>query len=90
MSWPDAVNGCFESVAGCLLWTNVRELQRTRIVVGVRILPTALFALWGVWNLFYYPSLGQWWSFLGGGSVVVANTVWVFLAIKYGRQSKGC
>ncbi len=85
MSWADGVNGAFELVSGLLLWNNVRILYRDKQVRGVSIVTTAVFALWGYWNLYYYPSLGQWLSLAGGLSVVLANTAWVGLAWRYRR-----
>lgn len=43
----------------------------------------AFFWSWGIWNLFFYPSLGQWYSFVGGIALVAGNTVWVALALRY-------
>jgi hypothetical protein len=84
MSWlPDAINGTFELMSGFFLWNNVRILIVQKAIRGVSILTTAVFTIWGFWNLFYYPHLGQWLSFFGGINVVMANTVWVSLAIKY-------
>ncbi|KKL71436.1 hypothetical protein LCGC14_2094960, partial [marine sediment metagenome] len=45
------------------------------------------FTAWGYWNMFYYPHLGQWFSFFGGFAIVFVNTVWIVLAITYtGRR----
>jgi len=86
MSWiPDAINGTFEMSGGFLLWNNVRILIKQRSIRGVSIITTAIFSLWGFWNLFYYPHLNQWLSFIGGINVVLANTIWVILAIKFTR-----
>lgn len=83
MTWPDIVNGLFECLGGVLLWANVIRLHRDKRMAGVSIYPTALFMLWGFWNLFYYPSLSQWWSFIGGINVVTANAVWVAQMWRY-------
>lgn len=83
---PDLINGSFELVGGCMGWLNVRALARDKTVRGVRILPSVLFASWGFWNLYYYPSLHQWASFTGGLAIGLANTVWVYLAIKYSTR----
>ena len=83
MTLPDIINGSFELGAGLLIWLNVRRLLRDRCVRGVAILPTTLFMLWGYWNLYYYPHLGHWWSMLAGIAVVIANTTWVVLMIRY-------
>lgn len=80
---PDLVNGLFELCGGLLLWTNVRALHKAKRFEGVAIAPTAFFAAWGVWNLFYYPHLGQTLSFVGGLVVVSANIVWVAQMVYY-------
>lgn len=41
----------------------------------------AFFSAWGIWNLVYYPTLGQWASFIGGVLLVAGNVAWVVLAI---------
>jgi hypothetical protein len=81
----DVVNGSFELLGGFMLWQNVRAIRRDKAVRGVRILPTAFFTLWGIWNLYFYPSLGQWASFVGGLNIVVANLIWVGLMVRYSR-----
>ena len=86
MNIPDLANGCFEGIAGFMLWFNSLKLYRDKQLKGVLIFPTAFFALWGYWNLFYYPHLNQWVSFAMGINVVLANTVWVILAIHYQRR----
>lgn len=75
--WVDAVNACFELFGGVFLWFNVWQIRRDRKLRGVHWVPTLYFSAWGFWNLFYYPSLGQWFSFVGSVSVVVANIVWL-------------
>ena len=86
MSWQDIVNGAFESIAGLLLWNNVRVLLKHKQVHGISIFSTAAFTLWGYWNLYYYPHLNQTISFIGCILVVSANTAWVILAVRYSRK----
>jgi len=74
---PDLINGLFEMVGSVMLWRNVLQLYRDKLVKGVHWNATAFFAAWGYWNLFYYPHLDQWYSFAGGVSIVIANTVWL-------------
>jgi hypothetical protein len=91
--WADCVNGLFESCGGLFVLMNIWRVVKDKTVRGVAIAPTAFFTLWGLWNLYYYPSLGQWVSFGGGIAVVSGNAVWVGLALKYswrgGRHEKG-
>ncbi len=85
----DMTNGIFEIVGGMLLVINIVKLCRDKTLAGVSIWPTLHFTLWGVWNLFYYPSLGQWWSVTGAWFIVIANTVWLILVgwFKWKRKS---
>ena len=80
---PDLVNGLFEFFGGALNWLNVRQLLRDKKLRGVSKIPTATITAWGFWNLYYYPVLGQWLSFVGGLVIVSANFIWVVLAWKY-------
>lgn len=82
-SWPDAVNGAFEALAGLSGINNCRTLYRDKKVRGVSKASTAFFVSWGIWNLFYYPHLGQWISFVGGLFITVTNSVWLGMMIWY-------
>lgn len=80
---PDLVNALFEGFGGLMHWTNVRAIYRDKQIRGVNVWATVLFNFWGAWNLWYYPHLGQWASFWGGLVIVSANSVWVWLALRY-------
>lgn len=79
----DLVNGLFELAGGLFLTFNLRRLWQDKEVKGVSIPVTVFFFTWGVWNLFYYPHLGQWLSFFGGLLLASANVAWVGLAIYF-------
>lgn len=81
----DLVNGFFELGAGLLCWFNVRKILADKKIHGVYWPVQAFFAAWGWWNLYYYPTLNQWFSFAGGIILVAGNTIWVLLAVKYSR-----
>lgn len=83
MQTPDLINGLFELFGGLLNWMNVWKIYKDKTLRGVLWYPTLLFAVWGFWNLFYYPHLEQWLSFFGGLVIVAGNSVWVFLAVRY-------
>jgi hypothetical protein len=85
---PDLVNGAFELTGGAVCWLNVRRLKRDRKVEGVDWRVSAFFSAWGIWNLVYYPSLGQWASFAGGVALVIANSTWVAIAVPLVRAAK--
>lgn len=83
---PDHLNALFEFVGGALIWINVRRLHRDKMIRGVHWGPTGFFAAWGMWNLFYYPHLEQWWSFAGGCFIVTTNTIWVLQMLYYRKK----
>jgi len=82
----DYINGSFEFLGSIMLWSNVHTLYKDKGYLGVCWSTVAFFAAWGYWNLYYYPSLDQWFSFLGGCSITLANTVWLGLMFYYGRK----
>lgn len=87
MQVNDLVNGAFEFIGGLFLWTNVIRLYTDKELKGVNIMPVVFFSSWGYWNLYYYPSLDQWASFVGGLNIVIPNTIWALLAIYYRRKN---
>jgi len=80
---PDLLNGCFELFGSAFILLSIMKVLKTKSSAGVNWIHPAFFTAWGVWNLFYYPHLGQWLSFVGGIGVVSANIIWVSLLIKY-------
>jgi hypothetical protein len=83
MDFADAVNGSFELFGAFALWQNVRAIRRDRRIAGVDWKATAFFQGWGLWNLFYYPSLDQWFSLIGGVAICAVNTTWLYYVWRY-------
>lgn len=77
MNLPDMINGAFEASAGAFSILNVIAIRKSRSIAGVHWLPTCVFSAWGVFNLYYYPHLGQWFSFVGGLSIASINMTWL-------------
>jgi len=88
LSTLDLVNGLFELGGSLVLWLNVRQIRRDKKVDGVHIAPFVFFTLWGFWNWYYYPSLGQWLSLIGGINVPLANAVWLGHVLYYSKRRK--
>lgn len=80
---PDHINAGFEIAAALIVWLNVRQVLRDRKVHGVHWAPILLFSVWGVWNAWYYPSLGQTWSGAAAVFVALANTTWLIYVLAY-------
>jgi hypothetical protein len=89
MSWQDLVNGGFEFFAGFFVLMHCRRLHIDKLVKGVSLVATVFFTSWGIWNLYYYPHLGQWASFYGGLAIVSANALWISMMIYYTRRPHG-
>lgn len=77
MSLPDLANGAFEMCGAAANLLNVFRLWRDRRLQGVHWAGTTYFTAWGLWNLYYYPALDQWFSFAGGLAIVLTNAVWL-------------
>ena len=88
MEIPDLINGSFELLAGFFLLNNCFQVIKDKSVAGVSIISVMFFTLWGFWNLYYYPHLNQMISFFGGLLIVIANTFWVVLLLKYRNPRK--
>ncbi len=83
MDWADMINGTLELVGGLFILLSVVKLHRDKKIMGVSWVHAGFFAGWGYWNLFYYPHLDQWVSFIGGVFIVVTNTVWLGQMLYY-------
>lgn len=77
LSTADIINGLYETFGGVFITLSIRKLHADKRVQGVSWVPTAFFASWGYWNLYFYPHLDQWFSFIGGVGIVTANTIWL-------------
>lgn len=84
--WADKANGLYEMFGGFVVLLHCLRLYEDKKVRGVSITATIFFLSWGVWNLYYYPSLSQWYSFMGGCGIVAANALWIVMMIYYRRK----
>lgn len=80
---PDLINGLFELFGGIAIWGHVRAILRDQKIAGFSPWACAFFTSWGYWNLYYYPHLHQWISFVGGLGIVAGNTAWIMLIWRY-------
>ncbi len=85
---PDVVNGIFEATGAFFVWGNAWKLHQDREIKGVYWPSWIFFSSWGIWNLYYYPSLSQWWSFVGGALLVTGNLAWVTQAALLSRKRR--
>ncbi len=82
----DQVNGLFEAVGSLFIVSSIFRIYKEKEVRGITWQHVAFFMSWGYWNVYYYPSIGQWWSFLGGLLVCLVNTIWFCMMLYYLRK----
>lgn len=79
----DIINALFEVGGGIAVLDHCWRLYRDKEVRGVSMRACFFFTAWGVWNIFYYPHLGQLFSFAGGIFVTMANGIYVSMLAYY-------
>lgn len=84
----DLINSGFELFGALAITLSIMQVLRDKSVAGISWLHIAFFFSWGVWNLFYYPSVGSMWSFYAGIAVAVTNFVYLCLLIYYTYKGK--
>jgi len=84
----DIINAGFEFFATLFVLRNCYVVWDDKKVAGVSVAATAFFMMWGGWNVYYYPSLGQVFSFYCGIGVLLSNILYVGLLIYYSRHPK--
>lgn len=82
----DLINAGFESMAGIFVFLSAWRVYKDKQVRGVSLWMVVFMLSWGIWNLYYYPSLDQWGSFYGGLSVAAANITWIALILYYRKR----
>lgn len=81
---PDRFNALLEYVGVFFaLYNSVILVRDGGLVAGVSVASTAFFTLWGVWNLYYYPHLGQRASGIAALGLVLSNGAWLCLVLLY-------
>lgn len=82
----DLINGLFELLGGFFILLSVFKIHKSKDAGSIHWGHMAFFTVWGFWNLFYYPSLDQWYSFAGGAWLVAINAIYLGQVIYYGRK----
>jgi hypothetical protein len=79
----DKINSGFELAGGFFLLLSIIQVVLDKSVAGVNPIHVGFFGIWGYWNLYYYRSIQQPWSFATSIFVTAANTVWLGLLLYY-------
>ncbi|MDQ8022214.1 MAG: hypothetical protein REI94_10260 [Moraxellaceae bacterium] len=86
MTTMDLANAALECLGGLFILNHCRVLWMQQSVRGVSAISIAFFSAWGVWNLFYYPALDQFFSFAASLLVVLANAIYLVLIVLIRRR----
>lgn len=86
ISLLDLGNGAFEAFGAWGAWANVKRLRRDRRVQGVDWRFTVVWQCWGMWNLFYYWGLNQYFSWAAGLVLTAGNTLWLITLWRVWRK----
>jgi hypothetical protein len=74
---PDHTQAAWELGSACLQLLNIKAIRKSKSIAGVHWLPTAFFAAWGIYNLWFYYALGlpvSWWA---GIAITLVNLTWL-------------
>lgn len=88
MNAADTINALFELAGSFFILLSILKLEREKQVRGVSWLHTGFFTAWGLWNLWFYPAVGAWLSFIGGIALVLTNAYWLGQIIYYTQKEK--
>jgi len=80
---PDILNGLFELGGALAIVPSIKSILDKRQAIGIHWAHQLFFCSWGLWNLFYYPNLEQWFSFIGAVVLVLTNLLYTSLVWKY-------
>ena len=83
---PDFINAAFEILGAFFVFLSIRKLYFDKLVRGIHWAGIAFFTSWGLWNIYYYPSLDQWASFAGAIAISFSNLIYLSMIIYYIRS----
>lgn len=84
----DITNSLFELVGTIFSWMNVWYIFKDREIKGVYWPSSFYMVSYGVWSLYYYIHLFQWYSLSIAIFHVLANTIWLIFALFFHNKRK--
>lgn len=85
---PDQINAAFEFAGALLTFRSAWLVARDGGYAGVSPGVIAFFFSWGLWNLYFYPSVNSLWSFHAGLVLVAANLSWIMMMLWFGKVER--
>ena len=59
----DKINASFQILNSFFLFFNVYKIYKDKNIAGVSLTTTLYFALFNIWNVYYFLNIDQWFSF---------------------------
>ena len=72
----DILNGIFVFCGSVLVWINVFKLVKDKEVKGISVTVQTFFAIWGIWNIFYFYHLSLPYSMIANFILGLGNATW--------------
>lgn len=79
----DQCNACLELAGAGLRLLDCYRLYQAKRFVGGSIFTALFFFGWGMFNVVYYPSLHQVYSFAAAIALTAVNGLWIVMAMVY-------
>lgn len=77
------INGLLEFTGSFFILGHCWAMYNAKDSRAVSLLATLFFFTWGLWNVWFFPAHGLYWSFRGGLFMAAANIAWAWLIIYY-------
>lgn len=87
MSIEQLLAYCF---AACTVvcWLNVYRIVKDKEVSGVSVIPTGVFLVTTIVEIFYFSARFEWWNAAGAFGMFSGNLTWIILYIIYQKDKK--
>ena len=79
----DIINSIFQLIGTYFTWANAYKLYKDKTIKGFYWPNKVFFTLWGIWNINYFFSLNQPFSFVASITLVSGDIMWIALLYKY-------
>ena len=83
----DQTNACFELMGAAFMIPSLIKAYKEKVIQGVSILTPIFFSCWGIFNVFYYPSIFQFYSGMAAIMLFSINLIWLYQVIVYSRKN---
>jgi hypothetical protein len=79
----DQINAGFEMAGAISRTFDCVQLYRAKRFVGGSLFTAFFFLMWGFFNIVFYPSLGQTYSYLAALALTTMNALWLVMAMYF-------